>query len=183
MRSRLLLCDTVMIRSARFTQTPARGVGVKGRSSGLELRVGVPLDPEALVVASRARFDAVLLAAAIDAQPSMIYASPRAQPAPVRCHQAEPASTARQRAGKTPTAADTSQQGRARTTRLVSMRCFQNSTDDSRVGRICNYQRARTTSSLLRQTTIRPQATWACGSAAMLVRSPVCRPVLSRGNV
>ena len=53
-----------VIRSARFTQTPARGVGMMGRSSGLEVRVGVPLDPEALVVASRARFDAALLAAA-----------------------------------------------------------------------------------------------------------------------
>jgi geranylgeranyl reductase family protein len=53
-----------VIRSVRFTESLSPKVGVKGRSSGSEFGVGVPLDPEALVVASRASFDAALLSAA-----------------------------------------------------------------------------------------------------------------------
>ena len=53
-----------VIRSARFTQTPARGVGVRGRSWGPESSVGVELAGDALVVASRTSFDAAMLAAA-----------------------------------------------------------------------------------------------------------------------
>ena len=53
-----------VIRSARFTQSLSPEVGVKGRSFRSELKVGVPLAPDALVVASRASFDAALLTAA-----------------------------------------------------------------------------------------------------------------------
>jgi geranylgeranyl reductase family protein len=53
-----------VIRSVRFTDSLFPGVGVEGRSSRSDLGVGVSLDPEALVVASRASFDTALLSAA-----------------------------------------------------------------------------------------------------------------------
>jgi geranylgeranyl reductase family protein len=53
-----------VVRSARFTRALSPEVGVKGRSSRSEFEVGVPLDPDALVVVSRAVFDMALLAAA-----------------------------------------------------------------------------------------------------------------------
>jgi geranylgeranyl reductase family protein len=66
-----------VIRSVRFTESLPFGVGVQSRSSrsefgvGVQSRssrsefgVGVSLDPEALVVASRASFDTALLSAA-----------------------------------------------------------------------------------------------------------------------
>ena len=71
-RALALVADTVdaaafprtVIRSVRFTSSLSSEVGVNGRSSRSDLEVGVPLDPEALVVASRASFDAALLSAA-----------------------------------------------------------------------------------------------------------------------
>jgi geranylgeranyl reductase family protein len=53
-----------VIRSARFTHSLAPKVGVRGRTSGSECEVGVPLEPGALVVTSRAAFDIALLEAA-----------------------------------------------------------------------------------------------------------------------
>jgi flavin-dependent dehydrogenase len=85
-----------VIRSARFTQSrwpglgvqgltsrsdlevrvplqsPWPGVGVQGLTLRSDLEVGVPLDPEALVVASRARFDAALLRAAEQAGATLV---------------------------------------------------------------------------------------------------------------
>jgi geranylgeranyl reductase family protein len=53
-----------VIRSVRFTEGRSAGVEVIDRSSASESGVGVPLDPEALVVASRASFDSALVSAA-----------------------------------------------------------------------------------------------------------------------
>jgi len=53
-----------IIRSVRFSEILSREVGAEGRRSRSDLGVGVSLDPEALVVASRASFDAALLSAA-----------------------------------------------------------------------------------------------------------------------
>jgi geranylgeranyl reductase family protein len=53
-----------IIRSVRFSESLFPEVGVEGRSSRSDLGAGVWLDPEALVVASRASFDAALLSAA-----------------------------------------------------------------------------------------------------------------------
>jgi geranylgeranyl reductase family protein len=53
-----------VIRAARFTQGQGSDVGGQCRSSRSEPGIGVPLDGDALVVASRASFDAALLAAA-----------------------------------------------------------------------------------------------------------------------
>lgn len=63
-----------VIRSVRFTESLFRSVGVEGRSSRSDLGVGVSLDPEALVVASRASFDAALLSAAERAGASFVPA-------------------------------------------------------------------------------------------------------------
>jgi geranylgeranyl reductase family protein len=53
-----------VIRTARFTQARSSKVGAQGRSLRPQLGIGVPLDADALVVASRASFDAALVAAA-----------------------------------------------------------------------------------------------------------------------
>jgi geranylgeranyl reductase family protein len=60
------------IRSARFVRSLPPNVGVHGRSSEPELNVGVPLGPDALVVADRTGFDAALLAAAERAGATLI---------------------------------------------------------------------------------------------------------------
>ena len=60
------------IRAVRFVRSLSPGVGVLCRSSASESGVGVPLAPGALVVASRAEFDAALLTAAERAGAALI---------------------------------------------------------------------------------------------------------------